>query len=86
MMLTASDVLEKGHLDNVVRLAIQAGVKPNDWQSRLATINSAEANRIDHMVGSICPGRIADILFVDDLEAFGIKEVMTNGKMVGKRP
>ena len=51
---------------------------------QMATINSAEAYRIDHMVGSICPGRIADILFVDDLEAFGIKEVMTNGKMVAK--
>ena len=72
-----------GHLDNVVRLAIQAGVKPMT-AIQMATINSAEAYRIDHMVGSICPGRIADILFVDDLEAFGIKEVMTNGKMVAK--
>ena len=81
--VTASDVLEKGHLDNVVRLAIQAGVKPMT-AIQMATINSAEAYRIDHMVGSICPGRIADILFVDDLEAFGIKEVMTNGKMVAK--
>ena len=29
---------------------------------QMATINSAEAYRIDHLVGSICPGRIADIL------------------------
>ena len=51
--VTASDVLEKGHLDNVVRLAIQAGVKPMT-AIQMATINSAEAYRIDHMVGSIC--------------------------------
>mgnify|MGYP000802434712 CR=1 FL=1 len=81
--VTASDVLEKGHLDNVVRLAIQAGVKPMT-AIQMATINSAEAYRIDHMVGSICPGRIADILFVEDLENFEVKEVMTNGKMVAK--
>ncbi len=81
--VTASDVLEKGHLDNVVRLAIKAGVEPMT-AIQMATINSAEAYRIDHLVGSICPGRIADILFVDDLEQFEVKEVMTNGKMVAK--
>ena len=51
---------------------------------QMATINSAEAYRIDHLVGSICPGRIADILFVDDLHNFNVEEVMTNGKMVAK--
>ena len=43
-----------------------------------------EAYRIDDKVGSISPGRIADILFVEDLENFEVKEVMTNGKMVAK--
>ena len=81
--VTATDVLEKGHLDNVVRLAIKAGVEPMT-AIQMATINSAEAYRIDDKVGSICPGRIADILFVDDLENFEVKEVMTNGKMVAK--
>ena len=81
--MTATDVLEKGHLDNVVRLAIKAGVEPMT-AIQMATINSAEAYRIDDKVGSICPGRIADILFVEDLENFEVKEVMTNGKMVAK--
>ena len=81
--VTATDVLEKGHLDNVVRLAIKAGVEPMT-AIQMATINSAEAYRIDDKVGSICPGRIADILFVEDLENFEVKEVMTNGKMVAK--
>ena len=81
--VTATDILEKGHLDNVVRLAIKAGVEPMT-AIQMATINSAEAYRIDHLVGSICPGRIADILFVDDLHNFNVEEVMTNGKMVAK--
>lgn len=79
--VTATDVLEKGHLDNVVRLAIAAGVDPMT-AIQMGTINSAEAYRIDHLVGSISPGRIADILFVDSPEAFHVETVITNGKLV----
>lgn len=81
--VTATDVLEKGHLDQVVRLAIKAGVEPMT-AIQMATINSAEAYRIDHMVGSICPGRIADILFVKSLEDFKVEAVMTNGNLVAE--
>ena len=51
---------------------------------QMATINSAEAYRIDHLIGSICPGRIADILFVKSIEEFEVCKVMTNGKMVAE--
>ncbi|MGL4773400.1 MAG: adenine deaminase [Clostridium sp.] len=81
--VTASDVLEKGHLDNVVRLAINEGVEPMT-AIQMATINSAEAYRIDHLVGSISPGRIADILFVDSIENFNVETVITNGKLVAE--
>lgn len=81
--VTATDILEKGHLDQVVRLAIKAGVSPIT-AIQMATINSAEAYRIDHLIGSITPGKIADILFVDDLEAFEVKKVMTDGKVVAE--
>ena len=81
--VTARDILEKGHLDHVVRLAIQAGVSPMT-AIQMATINSAEAFRIDHLVGAIVPGRIADVLFVDDLTQFRVRAVMTNGKMVAE--
>ena len=81
--VTATDILSRGHLDNVVRLAMAAGVDPMT-AIQMATINSAEAYRIDHLVGSICPGRIADILFVQDLKAFQIHRVMTNGRLVAE--
>ncbi|MDO5548262.1 MAG: adenine deaminase C-terminal domain-containing protein [Eubacteriales bacterium] len=81
--VTATDIMEKGHMDHLVRLAIAAGVEPMT-AIQMATINSAEAYRIDHLVGSICPGRIADILFVSDLDPFEVDEVMTNGTMVAK--
>ena len=81
--VTATDVLEKGHLDNVVRLAIQAGVEPM-VAIQMATINSAEAYRIDHLIGSVTPGKIADILLVEDLESFKVQTVITNGKVVAE--
>lgn len=81
--VTASDVLEKGHLDNVVRLAMRAGVDPMT-AIQMGTINSAEAYRIDHLVGSISPGRIADILLIDSPESFQVEKVITNGVLVAE--
>lgn len=81
--VTASDILEKGHLDNVVRLAIQAGVQPMT-AIQMATINSAEAYRIDHLIGAVVPGRIADILIVDNPTDFNVETVITNGKVVAR--
>ncbi len=81
--VTASEVIELGHLDNVVRKAIRAGIAPIT-AIQMATINSAEAYRIDDKIGSITPGKIADILFVDDLTEFNVLEVMTDGKLVAK--
>lgn len=81
--VTAKDVLEKGHVDNLVRLTIAEGIDPMT-AIQMATINSAEAYRIDHLVGSISPGRIADILFVDSLEAFNVETVIAKGKVVAR--
>ena len=81
--VTATDVIEKGHVDNLVRLAIAEGVDPMA-AIQMATINSAEAYRVDHLVGSITPGKIADILLVDSPETFQVEAVLTNGRLVAK--
>ena len=44
----------------------------------------AEAYRIDHLVGSISPGRIADILLVDSPEEFHVEAVIANGRPAAK--
>lgn len=81
--VTATDVINKGHLDNVVRLAIREGVEPIT-AIQMATINSAEAYRIDDLVGSISPGRLADILIVDSPETFNVEAVIADGKLVAE--
>jgi adenine deaminase len=82
-VVVASDVLKRGHLDNMVRMAIAMGIAPLT-AIQMATINGAEAYRIDHLVGSISPGRIADIVIVGDLEDFRVERVIANGRPVAE--
>ena len=81
--MTAKYVRDHGHLDNMVRIAMDCGVDAMT-AIQMATVNSAEAYRIDHLVGAIVPGRLADILLIDDLEAFNVKTVFVNGKKVAE--
>jgi adenine deaminase len=81
--VVAADILKRGHLDNMVRMAIAMGIPPLT-AIQMATINGAEAYRIDHLVGCIAPGRIADILIVDDLESFLVDRVIVNGRLVAE--
>ncbi len=81
--VVASDILKRGHLDNMVRMAIAMGIPPLA-AIQMATINGAEALRIDQKVGVIAPGRAADILFVDDINDFRVQRVMAKGRMAAE--
>ncbi|QIQ22454.1 adenine deaminase [Zophobihabitans entericus] len=77
----ASDIIANGHMDKLIRMAIARGVDPMT-AIQMGSINSAEAYRIDHLVGSISPGRFADILLVEDLVKFEIDTVIAKGQIV----
>lgn len=81
--VVATDVLRRGHVDNMVRMAIRAGVDPLT-AVQMATINSAVAYRVDDRVGLIAPGRQADILLVDGLDTFNVEEVFAKGELVAR--
>lgn len=81
--VVASDILKRGHMDNMVRMAIGMGIAPMA-AIQMATLNGAEALRIDGKVGVIAPGRMADILFVDDLRDFRVRRVMAKGRMAAE--
>lgn len=71
---------EEGYLDAIVRTAISYGFKPID-AIKMATINPADYYGFRHL-GAIAPLRHADILFLGDLEAVSVEQVMTNGEVV----
>src|SRR5699024_5079563 len=79
--VNAHDILDHGHLDHLVRLAIKAGVEPMT-AIQMATINGAEAYHIDDQVGSIVPGKQADILLVDQPGTFNVETVISKGQVI----
>jgi adenine deaminase len=71
-------LLEQGHLDNAVRVAVAHGVDPV-LAIQAATVAPAEYLGLRHDIGSIAPGRFADILFVNDLRDFRAHRVLVDG-------
>jgi adenine deaminase len=68
-----------------VRHAIEAGIDPL-VAIQMATLNGAEYFGMRHDLGSIAPGRLADVLFVEDLRDFRPHRVLVDGCEVGELP
>lgn len=80
----AKTMVEIGHIDNNVRMAIAEGVDPITAIC-MATINAANCYRLDDR-GAIAPGRRADLLFLSSLDKdFKVNEVYTAGKHVASQ-
>lgn len=75
---TQLDLLEQGHMDHSVRLAIAHGVPP------LRAIQAASLNTARHYGlkgrGAVAPGCRADFLLLNDLGDFDIHQVFLAGK------
>ena len=78
---SASDTLRMGATDYNVRLAIQSGLSP-EIAIQCVTINPARHMRLTPWVGSVAPGRFADIVLLDDVERVSIGEVWADGRQV----
>jgi adenine deaminase len=70
-----------GHLNHAVRTAIEAGLDPL-LAIQLATVNAAEYIGRRQDLGSIAPGRCADILLVEDLRDLRPHLVLADGRRV----
>lgn len=79
---SVNDLLSEGHMDYILRRAISEGLDPIT-ALQLVTINPASYMRIDNEMGSISPGRVADILLLADLREVDIKRVIIRGKELG---
>ncbi len=76
------DLVRDGHLDDVVRKAIQNGFDPID-AVRSATLFPAKHLRLFDR-GAIAPGKVADILLLKDLNEFRVNLVVANGGIVAE--
>ena len=78
--LEPGDLLERGHLDHVLRRAVALGVAPLD-AVRAVTLNVAQRFGL-RRVGAIAPGYVADLVAVDDLERFSVQTVIKRGTVL----
>jgi adenine deaminase len=75
------DLLAEGHLDQRIRLCIEEGIEvatAYQW----ATLNVAEGLRIDRDFGSVSPGKMADLVVLDDLESVKVRATMIGGEFI----
>ena len=80
---SCSDTMKLGATDHNVRLAIEAGLSP-EIAIQLVTINPARHMRLTPWVGSIAPGRFADLVLLDDVQSLSIAEVWADGEQVSR--
>lgn len=78
----AKTMLEKGHLDNAIRICIEEGLTPLQ-AIQMATLNAAECCELKDR-GAVAPGLRADLLVVNDLESFDVAQTYIEGKLVAE--
>jgi adenine deaminase len=76
-------ILKIGSMDYNIRTAIEAGM-PVDVAYAAASLYPAVHWRYDHLVGSITPGRYADIVLLRDPQTVDIYQVYANGKLMAQ--
>ena len=77
-------ISEVGHMNHVVRSAIELGISPED-ALMMATLNPALWHGLREF-GAIAPGYVADLLLLPDLESFEPDVVLKRGAPVEDYP
>lgn len=72
-----------GHLDHLIRRAMEEGIDAMT-AIQMVTINCATCFKMNGDLGSIAPGKCADIVFFDDLEKIDINRVLIDGELVAE--
>ncbi|MCR5648313.1 MAG: amidohydrolase family protein, partial [Oscillospiraceae bacterium] len=76
-------LIASGHMDHIVRRAVVEGLDPIT-AIQMVTINCAQCFQMDHELGSIAPGKCADIVFINNLEELKVERVMIDGDIVAE--
>ncbi|MFN2117884.1 MAG: adenine deaminase [Candidatus Promineifilaceae bacterium] len=74
-------LVHDGHMDRVVRHAIAQGLAPIT-AVQMATLNTAMHFGLERELGSITPGRLADIVITSDLVSLPIEIVIASGEIL----
>ncbi len=76
-------LVNEGHMNRVVRHAIDCGCDPL-VALQMATINTATHFGLERELGSIAPGRRADLVLTSDLARLPVEQVIARGVTVAR--
>lgn len=76
-------LVHDGHMNRVVRHAIAQGLKPLT-AIQMATLNTAQHFGLERELGSITPGRRADLILTPDLARLPVEMVIARGRVLAE--
>jgi adenine deaminase len=82
--VTPATLVNEGHLDLIVKRAIGFGMRPIE-AVQAVTINVAQNFERAREIGTLSPGRCADIVFISDLAECKVERVMCDGVVVAEQ-
>ena len=74
-------LVNDGHMNRAVRHAIQCGCDPL-VALQMATINTATHFGLEREIGSLAPGRRADVILTSNLRTLTIEKVVARGQLI----
>lgn len=81
--ISPKEIVHDGYLDFMVQKAIDLGLDPVKV-FQMASLNVAEHFGLDGRVGSIAPGRFADIIVMPDIHTVKFDYVIANGQVAAE--
>jgi adenine deaminase len=78
-----ADTVKQGTMNSHIQLAIKMGA-PVEAAYAMASLYPARHAHMDPLVGSIAPGRYADIVLLSSVKDVAIKTVFANGQLAAK--
>jgi adenine deaminase len=81
--ITPDDLMSNGYMEALVQKAIDYGFEPIN-AIQMATLNVAEHFSLDHLIGGIAPGRLADFVIIPNDTTIAAQVVVSNGKVIAR--
>jgi adenine deaminase len=79
----AGTLVHEGHMDRVLRHAVSLGLDPM-IAIQMMTLNTAQHFGVDRDLGSVTPGRYADMVLASDLQHFSAEVVIVSGEVAAE--
>ncbi len=81
--ITPADLMENGYMEALVQSAIEYGFEPIN-AIQMATLNVADHFSLDHLIGGIAPGKLADFVIIPDDATIAAQVVVSNGRIIAQ--